>query len=154
MLRLFLFGIYFIMFSTGQNINSVRQSYDQSSSRIRSSSTTNNLLNFQEYAKQQYKAARTRDISPTFVQSRRFQSDQLVRDYRELGRIVPSQSQLSLSNHYSYTGLGSNAAVETSQEGCRLTNNYCSRDYQCCSGKCRCVRWSVIGKMSCYKKCF
>ncbi|CAF1623190.1 unnamed protein product [Adineta ricciae] len=154
MLRLVLFGSLFIVFSHEQALNSARDFYGQSSNRIRISEANKTLLNLREYAKQQYKASRARDSSPTFIQSRRFHSDQVVRDYREHGRLFPPQTEFSPSISYLYTGLGSSASVAASQEGCRLTNNYCSKDYQCCSGKCRCVRWSVMGKMSCYKKCF
>ncbi len=87
------------------------------------------------------------------MQSRRYHLDQVARDNREFGQPLSYQSQISSSSHYSYGGLGSHQGI-SSQEGCRLTNNYCSRDYQCCSGKCRCVRWSIMGKMSCWKKCF
>jgi hypothetical protein len=110
-------------------------------------------LNSQEYAKQQYKLMRSRDRSPTFIQSRRFHPDQFARDNRDLGRPLSYQSQLSSSYYYQNSGIGANVFA-SNQEGCHLTNNYCSRDYQCCSGKCRCVRWSVMGKMSCLKKCF
>ncbi len=93
-----------------------------------------------------------REKSPTFMQSRHYHADQRARDNRDLGQPSSYQSQIS-SSYYTSGGIGSNLAASM-QEGCRLTDNYCSRDYQCCSGKCRCVRWSVMGKMSCYKKCF
>jgi hypothetical protein len=81
------------------------------------------------------------------MQSRHYHIDQMMRDNRDLGQPFSYQST------YYTRGIGLNQAI-SSQEGCRLIDNYCSRDYQCCSGKCRCVRWSVMGKMSCYKKCF
>lgn len=87
------------------------------------------------------------------MQSRHYHLDQLARDSRDRGQRLSYQSQVLPSSYYTYGGIGTNLAGP-SQEGCRLTNNFCSRDYQCCSGKCRCVRWSVMGKMSCLKKCF
>jgi hypothetical protein len=87
------------------------------------------------------------------MQSRRFHPDQAARDARDLGQPSSFTSQISSSYYYSYGGPGTNMAA-SSQEACRLTNNFCSRDYQCCSGKCRCVKWTVTGKISCWKKCF
>ncbi|CAF0841146.1 unnamed protein product [Adineta steineri] len=101
--------------------------------------------------KEQYKF--TRNKSPSFAQARRFRSDQLARDNRDQGQPYSHQSQLFSSNYHSYSGINPNLGM-SNQEGCRLTNNYCAHDYQCCSGKCRCVRWSIMGKMSCHKKCF
>lgn len=84
--------------------------------------------------------SRTSQFSPTYMQSRHFHADQLSRDKRDLG--LPS-----VMYYYTYSN------PETSQEACRLTDTFCSYDYQCCAGKCRCVRWSSIGTPSCYKKC-
>ncbi|CAF0920087.1 unnamed protein product [Rotaria sp. Silwood1] len=95
----------------------------------------------------------SRGISPTFIQSRHFHFDQLSRDNRDLGHPSIYQSQISSPYSYKYSGIRTYLAG-TNQEGCRLKDNYCSHDYQCCSGKCRCVRWSIMGKMSCWKKCF
>jgi hypothetical protein len=106
-----------------------------------------------DYAKQQYKLSRSREISPTFVQSRHFHADQLARDNRDLGQPSSFTAPISSSYYYSYGGPGSNLAL-SSQDACRLTSNFCSHDYQCCSGKCRCVKWSITGQMSCWKKCF
>jgi hypothetical protein len=106
-----------------------------------------------DYAKQQYKLSRAREISPTFVQSRHFHADQLARDNRDLGQPSSFTAPISSSYYYSYGGPGSNLAL-SSQDACRLTSNFCSHDYQCCSGKCRCVKWSITGQMSCWKKCF
>jgi hypothetical protein len=87
-------------------------------------------------------------ISSSFIQSRRFHPDQFARDNRDLG-----QSMISSSYHQTYPGIAGNPSL-SNQEGCRLTDISCSSDYHCCSGKCRCVRWSVMGKMSCLKRCF
>jgi hypothetical protein len=106
-----------------------------------------------DYARQQYKLSRSREKSSTLMQSRRFHPEQAARDARDLGQPSSFTSQISSSYYYSYGGPGTNMAA-SSQEACRLTNNFCSRDYQCCSGKCRCVKWTVTGKISCWKKCF
>ena len=118
--------------------------------RSRSSSLTTNLLKAKTTIVAQL---RPDQISPSFVQSRRFHADQLARDLRDLGQPSSFTNQISSSYYYSYGGPGTNLAA-SSQEACRLTNSFCARDYQCCSGKCRCVKWSVMGKMSCWKKCF
>ncbi len=103
---------------------------------------------------QQYQISRSRaDVSTTFIQSRRFHPEQLARDLRDLGQPPSFTASISSSYYYSYGGPGTSLAA-SSLEACRLTDNFCSRDYQCCSGKCRCVRWSSTGQVSCYKKCF
>ena len=107
------------------------------------------IKSLEEAAKQQYRLVR----SPTFVQSRRFHPDQFARDQRDLNQPFSFTGQVFSSYYYSYGGPGTNLAI-SSQEACRLTSNFCSKDYQCCSGKCRCVRWSTTGQMSCWKKCF
>ena len=94
-----------------------------------------------------YQASQSRGQSSTFIQSRRFHVGQ--RDSLPSSYLSPSYS--STSHPHIGTGIRPGA---TNQEGCRLMNNFCAQDHQCCSGKCRCVRWSVIGKMSCWKKCF
>jgi len=152
LLRLIVFGIIFIFFNK-QQINAVRELYGQSSGRIKPSSNNLNLFKIQNDFSKDSKFSRIRGNSPTFIQSRHYHSDQMMRDNHDLGLPSSYQSQLFSSASYPYGGSGTNLVV-SSQEGCRLTNNYCSHDYQCCSGKCRCVRWSVMGKMSCYKKCF
>lgn len=108
-----------------------------------------NIKALEDVARQQYRLVR----SPTFVQSRRFHPDQFARDQRDLNQPFGLTAQVFSSYYYSYGGPGTNLAI-SSLEACRLTSNFCSRDYQCCSGKCRCVRWSVTGQMSCWKKCF
>jgi hypothetical protein len=140
-------------------ISGVAKLYGTSSDRIRSPSISMDpvkarLDKGKEYASRQYKLARSREMSPTYVQSRRFHPDQFIRDNRDLGQSFSLQSPISGSSHYyGHGSFGMNHAI-SSQEACRLTNSYCAGDYQCCSGKCRCVRWSVMGKMSCWKKCF
>lgn len=134
----------------------VRELYGQSSARIRYPSI--NIKSSQkdfskEYLKQPDKELHSRGLSPTYIQSRYFHFDQLLRDNRDLNHPSPFQSQFVSPYYYSYGGFGANV-VGSNQEGCRLKNNHCSHDYQCCSGKCRCVRWSLMGKMSCWKKCF
>jgi len=128
----------------------VQELYGQSSGRIRSSSNNINSLKTNNDFLKQYKLSRTRERSPSFIQSRRYHLDQLARDYRDLGQPLSYQSQIASSSYYTYGG----SLAGSNQEGCRLTDTYCSRDYHCCSGKCRCIRWSVMGKMSCLKKCF
>ncbi len=123
----------------------MRQLYGQSSGRINPSYGL--VSNYPSKHSHSY------GRSPSFIQSRHFHADQLARDNRDLGQPSSYQSQISSSYYSTYSGVGIHPYI-SSQEGCRLTNNICSSDYQCCSGKCRCVRWSVMGKMSCYKKCF
>ncbi|CAF1206285.1 unnamed protein product [Rotaria magnacalcarata] len=105
-----------------------------------------------EYSKKLDTISRSRGISSSFIQSRYFHTDQFSRDNRDLGRPAAYRSKNS-SSYYTYGGVGT-YSIGSNQEGCRLKDNLCSHDYQCCSGKCRCVRWSVMGKMSCWKKCF
>jgi hypothetical protein len=136
---------------------SARELYGESSGRIRSSNLNINQLKIQtnflkENANQHYKFSRSRERSPSYVQSRRFHPDQLARDVRDLGQPSSFTAQIS-SSYYSYGGPGTNLGL-SNQEACRLTNTFCSRDYHCCSGKCRCVKWSIMGRMSCWKKCF
>ena len=127
--------------------------YGLPSDRIRlASSPSNSLKSLTDLARKQYQLVRAREISSSFVQSRRFQPEQFVRDNHDLGHPSALHAPLSISAPR-YGGIGSQLAA-SSQEGCRLTNNFCAHDYQCCSGKCRCVRWSVMGKMSCWKKCY
>ncbi|CAF1089628.1 unnamed protein product [Rotaria sp. Silwood1] len=38
-------------------------------------------------------------------------------------------------------------------ESCRLTSIICSYDEQCCSGRCLCRRWSIMGEERCIRKC-
>lgn len=142
--RLLLVGIFLVILT---------KNYGQPSDRIRPGNLNRAVNSMEEYTKQQYRLARSREISPTFMQSRHFHPDQLARDNRELNQPSSFTAQISSSYYYSYGGPGTNLAI-SSQEGCRLTAHYCSRDYQCCSGKCRCVKWSSTGEMSCWKKCF
>ena len=121
-----------------------------SKSSMDMSRQTLNIKSLEENAKQQYRLVRSLQRSPTFVQSRHFHPDQFARDNRDLNQPF---SQVFSSYYYSYGGPGTNLAI-SSQEGCRLTSNFCSRDSQCCSGKCRCVRWTNMGQLSCWKKCF
>ncbi len=39
-------------------------------------------------------------------------------------------------------------------ESCRLTPMMCTYDEQCCSGRCLCRRWLIIGEERCIRKCF
>ncbi|CAF0765835.1 unnamed protein product [Rotaria sordida] len=39
-------------------------------------------------------------------------------------------------------------------ESCRLTSIICSHDEQCCSGRCLCRRWLIMGEEHCIRKCF
>ncbi|CAF3321924.1 unnamed protein product [Rotaria socialis] len=117
---------------------------------INPSKTQNDMA--KEYSKKLDAISRPRGISSSFIQSRYFHIDQFSRDNRDLARPAAYRSKNSPS-YYTYGGAGT-YSIESNQEGCRLKNNLCSHDYQCCSGKCRCVRWSVMGKMSCWKKCF
>ncbi|CAF1248929.1 unnamed protein product, partial [Didymodactylos carnosus] len=39
-------------------------------------------------------------------------------------------------------------------EGCRLTPSLCSGDEQCCSGRCLCRKWLLMGEERCLRKCF
>ncbi|CAF2429056.1 unnamed protein product [Rotaria sp. Silwood2] len=156
--QLILFGICFIIFLNQQEIHAVQELYGQSSGRIRSPSIDINPSKIRndfskENTKKLDRTSYSRGISPTFIQSRHFHFDQLSRDNHDLGRPSTYQSQNLPSSYYTYGGRGK-YLTEMNQEGCRLKNNYCSHDYQCCSGKCRCVRWSIMGKMSCWKKCF
>jgi hypothetical protein len=127
--------------------------YGQSSGRIRPTSiNSNSSKNLIDYSKQ-YPSLFIHDRSPTFMQSRHFHNDQKPRENRLFNRPSAYKTHLFSPSYYTSGGTGIEPAP-TNQEGCRLTNNYCSGDYQCCSGKCRCVRWSVMGKMSCWKKCY
>lgn len=117
------------------------------------SPTKLNIKLLEEKAKQQYRLVRSLQRSPTFVQSRHFHADQFARDNRDLNQPFGYAAQVFSSYYYSYGGPGTNLAI-SSQEACRVTSYICSRDYQCCSGKCRCVRWSTMGQLSCWKKCF
>lgn len=156
MFRLIFFFFVFIFVCRGQSLNSARSVNGQLNSAGRNVNNRENvvdsrLIAAKDLARQQYQQARSREISSSFVQSRRFHKDQNVRNSGSIILSQPSISNPTISiGHFA---LPSNV-VGSSQEGCRLTNNFCARDYQCCSGKCRCVRWSVMGKMSCYKKCF
>lgn len=120
-----------------------RELYGQSSGRIRSLVNNVDTLKIRTDLTKLYQSPRQRDQSPTFIQSRRYHVDQPL--------LFQSPSASSVQHAHLGTGIRPGA---TNQEGCRLMNNYCSHDHQCCSGKCRCVRWSVMGKMSCWKKCF
>jgi len=86
--------------------------------------------------------SKPKEISSTFMQSRRFHWEQTKKDNRDLD-----------TSYFSYT-MNNQQSRGYSQEACRLTSLMCSHDYQCCSGKCRCVRWTVLGTMSCWKKCY
>jgi hypothetical protein len=127
--------------------------YGQSSGRIRTSLINSDSLKTQNDFSKRYPSSHTHDRSPTFMQSRRYHYDKKERRNRQFGRPLSYQPQFLSSSYYTNGGTGIEPAP-SNQEGCRLTNNFCSGDYQCCSGKCRCVRWSVMGKMSCWKKCF
>ncbi|CAF1274889.1 unnamed protein product [Rotaria sordida] len=158
MLQLILVGIFFIITFNRQEIHAVQELYGQSSGRIRTpsintnpSKTGNDFL--KENTKQLDTISYSRGMSPTFIQSRHFHFDQFSRDNHNRGHPQTYQSQISSSDRHTYGGRGIYLSG-INQEGCRLKNNYCSHDYQCCSGKCRCVRWSIMGKMSCWKKCF
>ncbi|CAF1271057.1 unnamed protein product [Adineta steineri] len=155
MMRIILFGTFFVLLTNKRQLDAVRELYGQSSDRIRAANLNIDQLKnpSKEYARQQYKYTRARERSPTYGQSRRFHFDQAARDARDLGQPASFTSQITSSYYYSYGGPGTSLGA-SSQEACRLTNNFCARDYQCCSGKCRCVRWSIMGKVSCYKKCF
>ena len=108
-----------------------------------------------EKSRQQYNLIRARQRSPSYVQSRRFHAEQFLRDNQVLGQISSLQPAFSALNHGHGSVIGSPSKFSISSgEGCRLTNNFCAYDHQCCSGKCRCTRWSITGKMSCWKKCF
>jgi hypothetical protein len=39
-------------------------------------------------------------------------------------------------------------------ESCRITATMCSFDEHCCSGRCLCRRWLIIGEERCVRKCF
>jgi hypothetical protein len=39
-------------------------------------------------------------------------------------------------------------------ESCRLSSTMCSHDEQCCSGRCLCRRWLLMGEERCIRKCF
>ncbi|CAF0989788.1 unnamed protein product [Adineta ricciae] len=158
MIRLILLGTFFVLLTNKRQLDAARELYGQSSGRIRSSNLNTDLLNtganaLKAFYKQQYQQVRARERSSTYVQSRRFHPDQYARDTRDLGQPSSFMLPISSSYYYTYGGPGT-ALVSTNQEACRLTDSFCARDYQCCSGKCRCVRWTVMGKMSCYKKCF
>jgi hypothetical protein len=87
------------------------------------------------------------------MQSRHFHPDQLARDNYDLKQPPSFTAAISSTYYYSFGGPGWSLAI-SSLEACRLRDNMCSFDYQCCSGKCRCVRWSSTGQVSCLKKCF
>ncbi|CAF0738477.1 unnamed protein product [Didymodactylos carnosus] len=89
---------------------------------------------------------RSKEISSTFMQSRRFHWKQTSHDKRHMTPDhILSYTQYTMDN-------GRDDVY--SQEACRLTPTVCGHDYQCCSGKCRCIKWSIVGTMSCLKKCF
>lgn len=127
--------------------------YGQSSGRIRTPTQNINPLKTRTFSGKDTKLSRPREYSSSYIQSRHYHPDQKARDNRDLRQPFSFTAPISSSYYYSYGGPGTNLGI-SSQEACRLTNNYCARDYQCCSGKCRCVKWSVMGKMSCWKKCF
>ncbi|UJR08160.1 hypothetical protein I4U23_012434 [Adineta vaga] len=158
MIRLILFGTVFVLLTNKRQLDAVKELYGQSSGRIRPTNLNTDPSKLgvnpsKVFYKQQYKNFRTRERSPTFVQSRRFHPEQFARDLRDLGQPSSFMLPISSSYYYSYGGPGTHLGA-TSQEACRLTDSFCARDYQCCSGKCRCVRWTIMGRMSCYKKCF
>lgn len=135
-----------------------QQTYGQSFSRIRSPSINANPSKQEMDVFKDHKIGpNTRQnsygMSPTYIQSRHFHFDQHSRDMGDLKHPSVHGSQISPFNYNINSGIGT-YSIGSGQEGCRLKNNPCSHDYQCCSGKCRCVRWSVMGKMSCLKKCF
>lgn len=145
-----LFFASLILFFNNESTQSIElPRVDLYGHRVDRSQLKLNIKSLEEAAKQQYRLVR----SPTFVQSRRFHPEQYARDQRDLNQPFSFTGQVFSSYYYSYGGPGTNLAI-SSQEGCRLTSNFCSKDYQCCSGKCRCVRWSTTGQMSCWKKCF
>jgi len=152
-MRLILFGTFFVILTNKRQLDAARELYGQSSGRIRPSNLKTHFNSAKDYTKQQHRFSPIRDVCPTFMQSRHFHPDQLARDTRDLGQPPSFAPSISYSYYYSYGGPGSNLAL-SSQEACRLRDNFCSFDYQCCTGKCRCVRWSVTGQVSCYKKCF
>jgi len=39
-------------------------------------------------------------------------------------------------------------------ESCRLSAVMCSHDEHCCTGRCLCRRWSILGEERCIRKCF
>jgi len=39
-------------------------------------------------------------------------------------------------------------------EACRLSPTLCSFDEQCCTGRCLCRRWLILGEERCIRKCF
>ncbi|CAF0825758.1 unnamed protein product, partial [Didymodactylos carnosus] len=90
--------------------------------------------------------SKSKEISPTYRQSRRFHWEQTSRDNRDITPDILSYTQ--------YISVSGGDGGFYSQEACRLTSTICSHDYQCCSGKCRCVKWGTVGAMSCWKKCF
>ncbi|CAF3685200.1 unnamed protein product [Rotaria sp. Silwood1] len=158
MIQTILFITFFIILINQGQLDAARELHGLSSGRIRPATLNVNPLtsrvnSAKEYSQELNKLSRYRERSPTFIQSRRFHFDQFARDIRDLDHPPSFTAPISSSYYYSYGGPGTHLTI-SSQEACRLTNNFCSSDYQCCSGKCRCIRWSIVGKMSCWKKCF
>lgn len=102
-------------------------------------------------AKRKYLYIRARERSPSYIQSRHFHKDQFLRDV--FGSKQPWFLHSAANGSPQIQGSSARFIVNN-DEACRLTNSYCGHDNQCCSGKCRCVRWTVLGKTSCWKKCF
>ncbi|CAF3358458.1 unnamed protein product [Rotaria socialis] len=157
MIRLILICTVLIILTQKLQIHAARELYSQSSGRSRPTNLNINPKNAQsnlekKYSQHQYKFSHSHEKSPTFVQSRRFHLDQFSRDIRDLEHPSSFTAPIS-SSYYSYGGPNTHLII-SSQEACRLTTNVCAADSQCCSGKCRCIKWSVMGKMSCWKKCF
>lgn len=127
---------------------------DRESSPIFSNRNRSPTLNGKDVRKRSIDISLRRgQISSSFKQSRRFQIDQVVRDSRDLGQPTSYAMPISNSYYFTFGGPGDILGIST-QEACRLTNSFCARDYQCCSGKCRCVKWSITGRTSCWKKCY
>lgn len=53
----------------------------------------------------------------------------------------------TLASQHGYGGLFAG-------ESCRLSPVVCSRDEQCCTGRCLCRRWLTSGEERCIRKCF
>lgn len=71
-----------------------------------------------------------------------------------LNRFINRQSaydsdvfRYTLASQHGYGGLFAG-------EACRLSPMMCSHDEQCCTGRCLCRRWLIIGEERCIRKCF
>ncbi|CAF1653085.1 unnamed protein product [Adineta ricciae] len=73
---------------------------------------------------------------------------------RSFSRFVSRQTSYD-SDVFRYTQLSQRGIGGLfAGESCRLSATICSHDEQCCSGRCICRRWAIMGEERCVRKCF